>query len=231
MNARDLILVSVDDHLVEPPHLFEGRLPARFADAAPEGRAEARRLRRVGVQRLRDPQHRLERRRGAAQGGVRHRAHRLRRDAAGLLRRARADQGHERGRGPGVDVLPLVPRLQRPPVRRLRGQGTGTGRAAGVQRLAHRRVVRRLPRAVHPDGAAGAVGSRAGGRRGPTRGGQRLPLHHLHREPGHARLPQLPRRRTGTRCGRPSATRGSSCPSTWARPASWRSRHPTRPST
>ena len=35
MNARDLILVSVDDHLVEPPHLFEGRLSARFADAAP----------------------------------------------------------------------------------------------------------------------------------------------------------------------------------------------------
>ena len=33
MNARDLILVSVDDHLVEPPHLFEGRLSARFADA------------------------------------------------------------------------------------------------------------------------------------------------------------------------------------------------------
>ncbi len=36
MNARDLILVSVDDHLVEPPHLFEGRLPARYADAAPK---------------------------------------------------------------------------------------------------------------------------------------------------------------------------------------------------
>jgi predicted TIM-barrel fold metal-dependent hydrolase len=36
MNARDLILVSVDDHLVEPPHMFEGRLPARYADAAPK---------------------------------------------------------------------------------------------------------------------------------------------------------------------------------------------------
>ena len=36
MDANDLILVSVDDHLVEPPHLFEGRLPARFADAAPK---------------------------------------------------------------------------------------------------------------------------------------------------------------------------------------------------
>jgi predicted TIM-barrel fold metal-dependent hydrolase len=36
MNARDLILVSVDDHLVEPPHMFEGRLPARYAEAAPK---------------------------------------------------------------------------------------------------------------------------------------------------------------------------------------------------
>jgi predicted TIM-barrel fold metal-dependent hydrolase len=35
MEARDLILVSVDDHLVEPPDVFAGRLPARFADAAP----------------------------------------------------------------------------------------------------------------------------------------------------------------------------------------------------
>jgi len=31
-----MILVSVDDHLVEPPHLFEGRLPQRFADQAPK---------------------------------------------------------------------------------------------------------------------------------------------------------------------------------------------------
>jgi predicted TIM-barrel fold metal-dependent hydrolase len=36
MKAEDLILVSVDDHLVEPPHMFEGRLPAKYADAAPK---------------------------------------------------------------------------------------------------------------------------------------------------------------------------------------------------
>jgi predicted TIM-barrel fold metal-dependent hydrolase len=36
MKAEDLILVSVDDHLVEPPNMFEGRLPAKFADAAPK---------------------------------------------------------------------------------------------------------------------------------------------------------------------------------------------------
>ncbi|MGE2691328.1 amidohydrolase family protein [Mycolicibacterium pulveris] len=35
MNTDDLILVSVDDHVIEPPHLFEGRVPKRFADAAP----------------------------------------------------------------------------------------------------------------------------------------------------------------------------------------------------
>ncbi|MHB8466186.1 MAG: amidohydrolase family protein [Acidimicrobiales bacterium] len=35
MNVEDLILVSVDDHVVEPPHLFNGRLPAKYADLAP----------------------------------------------------------------------------------------------------------------------------------------------------------------------------------------------------
>ena len=29
-------VISVDDHLVEPPHMFEGRLPAGFQDRAPK---------------------------------------------------------------------------------------------------------------------------------------------------------------------------------------------------
>jgi hypothetical protein len=32
---RRYTFISVDDHLVEPPHMFEGRVPQRFADAAP----------------------------------------------------------------------------------------------------------------------------------------------------------------------------------------------------
>jgi predicted TIM-barrel fold metal-dependent hydrolase len=32
---RHVTLISVDDHLVEPRHMFEGRLPSRFADLAP----------------------------------------------------------------------------------------------------------------------------------------------------------------------------------------------------
>ncbi len=35
MEMDDLILVSVDDHVVEPPDMFEGRLPARYAELAP----------------------------------------------------------------------------------------------------------------------------------------------------------------------------------------------------
>jgi hypothetical protein len=31
----DLIMVSVDDHLVEPPTMFDGRLPQRYQDQAP----------------------------------------------------------------------------------------------------------------------------------------------------------------------------------------------------
>ncbi len=35
MLLEDLVLVSVDDHVVEPPDMFEGRLAARYADDAP----------------------------------------------------------------------------------------------------------------------------------------------------------------------------------------------------
>jgi predicted TIM-barrel fold metal-dependent hydrolase len=35
MRADDLILVSVDDHLVEPPNLFDGRLRAKYVEQAP----------------------------------------------------------------------------------------------------------------------------------------------------------------------------------------------------
>ena len=35
MRLDDMILVSVDDHAVEPPHMFDGRLPAEYVDVAP----------------------------------------------------------------------------------------------------------------------------------------------------------------------------------------------------
>lgn len=35
MNKDDMILVSVDDHVIEPPNMFEGLLPAKYVDEAP----------------------------------------------------------------------------------------------------------------------------------------------------------------------------------------------------
>jgi predicted TIM-barrel fold metal-dependent hydrolase len=36
MDINELVLVSVDDHVVEPPNVFEGRVPAKYADLAPK---------------------------------------------------------------------------------------------------------------------------------------------------------------------------------------------------
>ena len=35
MQKDELILISVDDHIIEPPDMFAGRLPAKYADDAP----------------------------------------------------------------------------------------------------------------------------------------------------------------------------------------------------
>lgn len=35
MNRDDMILISVDDHVIEPPDMFVGRLPTKYADDAP----------------------------------------------------------------------------------------------------------------------------------------------------------------------------------------------------
>ena len=36
MRTEDMILVSVDDHVIEPRDMFEGRLPAKYQDKAPK---------------------------------------------------------------------------------------------------------------------------------------------------------------------------------------------------
>ena len=36
MNKDDLILVSVDDHVIEPPGMFDDFIPKKYADRAPK---------------------------------------------------------------------------------------------------------------------------------------------------------------------------------------------------
>ena len=69
----------------------------------------------------------------------------------------------------------------------------GPRHAPGLQRLAHRRVVHRVPGPLHPAGPVPGVGHRSHGRRGPPGGGQGLPGgHHARAAPpaGPAQLPQ-----------------------------------------
>ena len=211
--------------------MFDAHIPEQYRDRAPKIIRTEDGSDVWDVRRREDPQHRAQRRGRPPQGGVRHRADRLRRDPPRLLGHRRAHQGHERRRRARLDVLPVVPRLQRPPVRRHRRQGPRPRRRAGLQRLARRRVVRHLPRPLHPDGPARAVGRRAGRRRGAPPGQEGRALAHLHREPGHPRLPELPQRLLGPAVEGAVRRAASCCRSTSARRASWPSPRPTPRST
>ena len=36
MRVEDMVFISVDDHVVEPPDMFDGRMPAKYAERAPK---------------------------------------------------------------------------------------------------------------------------------------------------------------------------------------------------
>ena len=171
----------------------EGRPRARAA-GDPQGRARSR---RVDLRGHRDPQRRAQRRRRPTARGVRLRADRVRRDPPGRLRHPRAHPRHERQRRARVDVLPVDDRLLRPAVQPHPGPRARLPPAAGVQRLAHRRVVRHLSGPVHAAGHRADLGPRAHGRRGAPGRGEGLPRGHVLREPHQARLPELPHRPLG----------------------------------
>ena len=71
-------------------------------------------------------------------------------------------------------------------------QGDRARHAAGLQRLGHRRVVRRLPGPLHPARHRPHVGRRRRGGRGAPGGQEGLPLHQLPRDPARAGVPELP---------------------------------------
>ena len=149
--ADDLILISVDDHICEPADMFDAHVPARYEDAGAPGRRRGRRRRSSGTTATSA---------AGTSGSTRSRASRremfnvdavaLRRDAPRLLRRPRARARHVRRRPARRAELPELDRLLGPgaePGARPRRQPRDD---QGLQRLARRRVVRRLPRPVHP---------------------------------------------------------------------------------
>ena len=163
MKLEDMVLVSIDDHSIRAAgHVQESR-GGEVAGPGSESGPQSRWLRRVG---LSGAEHLDPVRHGSHSGlasrGMGFQSRSLQRAATRLLRHPRARARHECQRGARLDVLSDHGRLQRPDLHRRCGQRSLAGDAAGLQRLAHRRVVRHLPGPVHSFGDRPDVGRRAG---------------------------------------------------------------------
>ena len=200
MHAEDMILVSVDDHLVEPPDLFDGRLPAR-SDRAPKvirtkngddvwtyndaiipniglNAVAGRPKEEYGI----EPTSYEEMRRGCFD--IAERVKDM--NAGGVL---------------GSMCFPSFPSFSG----RVFGASEDKDLGLAVLQAYNDWHIdewcasapgRFIPMAITP-----LVGCRPVRGRGPPGRGEGVPLDHVHREPGHARLPELPQP-SGTRCGR-----------------------------
>jgi hypothetical protein len=158
MKPGDLILVSVDDHLVEPSNLFSGRLPAQYAEAAPrverlENGADVWMFNGTVI-----PNVGLN-----AVAGRPKDEYGVELTAFDEMRPGCFDV-HERvkdmnaGGVLGSMCFPSFPGFSGRAVCRLPRQGSRPGRRSGLQRLAHRGVVWGLPWSIHPNGATCSVG-------------------------------------------------------------------------
>ena len=173
-------IISVDDHVVEPPDLWSSRLPAEVQRHRPpsglqaDGPTDPRgwRLHRSAGHRgradrmvvLRGPQvlgEAAHRRGGLLARRDRSRRHHLRRDAPRLLATQGPTGRHGRQQRRGVVVLPQLPPLLRATLQERKGQRPGAAVRAGLQRLDGRRMVRRLEWSSHPVVFDPAVGCRS----------------------------------------------------------------------
>ena len=198
--------------------MFDAHVPARYRDAGTARRdRRRRRCSSGGTATSRAATSGSTRSPGKPPRDVQRRRDPLRRDAARLLRRPRACARHVGRRPARRAQLPELDRLLRPgaePGTRPRRQPRDD---QGVQRLARRRVVRRVPRPLHPVRDPAALRRRRPRRRGPPPRRQGLPRGHV--------LARTPRRSacrrstptTGTRCSRRRATRARCCAATSGR--------------
>ena len=193
MRMEDMILVSIDDHSIEPPDMYDRHLPAKYRDQAPkivrndqgidqwvfQGQATSTPF---GM---------------AATVGWPHEEWGFNPGAFSELRPGCFDV-HERVRDmnangvlasmcfptmAGFNARTFTEAADKDPVLR---------DAPGLQRLAHRRVVCRLPRPVHPAGHRADVGRRPGRRKRSTGWAEGIPRGQLPRgspRPGMAELP------------------------------------------
>ncbi len=188
MQTDDMILVSVDDHVIEPRGMFDGLLPAKYQDKAPKlirredgtdfWHYNGNEIPNVGLNAVvgRPPE----------EYGIEPTSlDDMRPGCYDVHERVTRHVGQRRAR---LHVLPLLPPVLRAALRPHRGQGRGPGHDPGLQRLAHRPVVRRRARPLHPALHPRHLGPRTGRGRGAPGGREGLPRRDLLGEPGEAGL-------------------------------------------
>ena len=191
MNVEDLILVSVDDHVVEPPTVFDNQLPRDCARPGAQSRQARRRVRRLGVRGRGDPEHRAQR-----GGGRLPEEYGLDPTAYDEMRpgcydvHARIDDMNANG-VLGSMCFPSFPQFCGQLFARTAGQGLRPARCCTRTTTGTSRSGAGRPGSVHPAGAPGALGRRPARRRGPPGRRARLPRHVVLGEPGEAGLSEL----------------------------------------
>ena len=208
MRMEDMILVSIDDHTVEPPDMYDHHLPAKYTRSGPEDRPRRPGHRSVGVpgaghvHTVRDGGHRR-----LAARGVGFQSGRFSELRPGCF------DVHERVRDMNVNgvlasmCFPTMAGFNARTFTEAARQGTVARDAPGLQRLAHRRVVRRLPGPVHPAGDRPDVGRRPGCEGGAAARRTRDAGPSASWRPHTRRDGRASSRGTGTRCSRPSSMR------------------------
>jgi len=194
-SMNDLILVSVDDHVVEPPDVFHPFAPGPVQGARTARDPEQEGRRTSGPSKVACSPTSVSTPSPAARPTNTAWSDVVPPDAQGLLRRARPHRRHERQRRPRLDVLLVVPRPLRPAVGAGGRQGSRRRGVAGLQRLAHRGVVRRVSRSLPAARHDPDVGSEARRRRGAASRAQGLSRDLALRETRSPEGAELPQRR------------------------------------
>ena len=197
MEADDMILVSVDDHVIEPPTMFDAHIPDKWRDQAPSVKEDADGSQYWEFEGTRAPNMGLN-----AVAGCPPEEYGLNPLRYDQMRPGCYDI-HERIRD--MNANGVLGSINFPTFVHFCGQlflrasdkELALAVRARLQRLAHRRVGGHVPRAHHPDVAHAVVGREPGGRRDPPHGGQGLPRRHVQREPREARPPRAPPRLLG----------------------------------
>ena len=192
MQLDDMIIVSVDDHVVEPPDMFERHLPAKYADIAPQARSARTTAPTSGTSRTSRSRTSgstpwpVARRRST--GSTRRPSRRSAPVATTSTKRVLDMNANGTAR---LAELPEPPRL-RGPALRARSR-TRTPRSSSTQAYNDWHIDEwcgYAPGALHPARDPDDLGPRGARRRGAPRREEGLPRDHVPGEPRAARPPE-----------------------------------------